>query len=442
MKMTNSIGIRREDKSEWERRVPLTPAHIRRLTADHGIRVYVQPSAQRAFPDKAFEEAGAIVQDDLSCCNVIMGIKEIPSAHFEQNKTYLFFSHTIKGQPYNMPMLKCMMKKKCQLIDYERIVDEKGRRLVLFGWHAGLSGMIESLHALGRRLSAEGIEDARNPFVELRQPYRYRDLEEARADLRRIGEKIARDGLPESVTPLVVGFLGYGNVSRGAQELLGCLPVQEVTPAELLALRSGSTSNKVVYKTVFKEEDTVEPKDPSAAFSLQHYYKHPELYRASFSRYLPHITVLVNGVYWDERYPVLVTTEAVKDLYAARKFPALRVLGDITCDIEGSIAMTRKPTLPDSPCYVYDTVSDTIEDGFDNLRGPIVMAVEILPTEFPIESSQHFGDSLLPFMPALAAGNFAGDYAGCLLPDPIRTAVILYQGELTEPYRYLEKFVR
>ena len=440
--MANSIGIRREDKNPWERRVPLTPSHVGRLIADHGIKVYVQPSTQRAFPDKAFVEAGAVVQEDLSPCNIIVGIKEIPLIQFQQGKTYLFFSHTIKGQAYNMPMLQSMMEKKCQLVDYERIVDGQGRRLVLFGRHAGLSGMIESLFALGKRLRAEGTEDTRNPFLELRQPYQYKDLEDAREDLRRVGERIAREGLPESITPLVVGFLGYGNVSKGAQEILDCLPVRELPPEDLFTLRDGAPSDKLVYKTVFKEEDTVEPADRSAVFSLDHYYKHPEMYRAAFSRFLPHLTVLVNGVYWDERYPVLVTNEAVKDLYATGKSPALRVIGDITCDMEGSIAMTRKSTLPDSPCYVYDTVTDSIQDGFENLRGPIIMAVEILPTEFPIESSLHFGDSLSPFMPALAAADFEGGYDACQLPEPIKTAVILYQGELTQPYRYLEKFVR
>ena len=440
--MANSIGIRREDKSPWERRVPLTPSHVGRLIADHGIKIYIQPSTQRAFPDRAFAEAGAVVQEDLSLCDIIVGIKEIPKAQFQQGKTYLFFSHTIKGQSYNMPMLKYMMDRKCQLIDYERIVDDQGRRLVLFGRHAGLSGMIESLFALGRRLKAEGLENARNPFIALKQPYQYADLEAAREDLQRIGRRIARDGLPADITPLVVGFLGYGNVSRGAQEILDCLPVQELKPEDLAALRHGATSNKVIYKVVFKEEDTVEPADPSAVFSLEHYYKHPEQYRAAFSRYLPHLTVLINGVYWDERYPVLVTVDAVKKLYAGDTPPALRVIGDITCDMEGSIAMTRKSTLPDSPCYVYDTIADSMVDGFDNLRGPIIMAVEILPTEFPIESSLHFGDSLLPFMPALAACNVGGNFEACDLPDPIKTAVILYQGDLTEPYRYLDKFLR
>lgn len=436
--MMKAIGLRREDKSRWERRAPLTPLHVERLVREYGMMVYVQPSTIRVFPDEAYVKAGAVVQEDLSPCHVIAGIKEIPLEQFEKDKTYLFFSHTIKGQPYNMPMLKRMMEKGCQLIDYEKIVDRKGRRLVLFGRHAGLSGMIESLHALGKRLAAEGIEAAANPFLNLKQPYQYENLDEAMSDLRRIGGSIAQKGLPECVKPLVVGFLGYGNVSGGAQEILDCLPVEELKPEMLLSLDRYAPSGKTLYKVVFREEDTVEASDGSP-FSLDGYYQHPERYRATFSRYLPHITVLVCGVYWDARYPVLVTAEDVRSLYAGGRLPRLRVIGDITCDIEGTIAITRKPTMPDRPCYVYDAVSDTLEDGFENLRGPVVMAVEILPTEFPVESSLHFGDSLLPFLPALAAEDFQGDFAECGLPQPIREAVILYHGKLTDSYRYLEK---
>lgn len=433
-----AIGIRREDKSRWERRAPLTPHHVERLVRETGMKIYVQPSTIRVFPDEAYVKAGAVVQEDLSPCHAIVGIKEIPADQFEEGKTYLFFSHTIKGQPYNMPMLRRMMEKRCQLVDYEKIVDAKGRRLVLFGRHAGLAGMIESLHALGKRLGAEGVKEKENPFFNLRQPYRYANLDEATSELRRIGQGIAAEGLPECASPLIVGFLGYGNVSKGAQEILDNLPVEELKPEQVLSVAPQGLSNRTLYKVVFREEDTVEASDRSA-FSLDRYYAAPELYRPVFSRYLACLTILVCGVYWDERYPVLVSAEDVRNLYAGGGRPMLRVIGDITCDIEGTIAITRKPTMPDRPSYVYDAVKDTLDDDLSNLRGPVVMAVEILPTEFPVESSSHFGDALLPFLPALAAEDFQGDFAACGLPQPIREAVILYHGRLTGPYRYLEK---
>lgn len=438
--MAKAIGIRREDKYQWERRAPLTPAHIAKLV-QAGLEVYVQPSALRVFPEEAYREAGAIVQEDLSPCSTIVGVKEVPLEVFQRGKTYLFFSHTAKGQPYNMPMLKRMMEMECQLVDYERILDDQGRRLVLFGRHAGLSGMLESLHALGQRLAAEGLADAQNPFIGLKQPYQYQDLNEAKTHLQSVGDRIAQDGLPASLAPLVVGFLGYGNVSRGAQEMLDCLPVTDLQPEMLFALERHAPSARTVYKVVFAEKDTVAAVDGSTEFSVEHYWKHPEGYRSIFSRYLPYLSVLINGIYWEKRYPVLVTVEDMKKLYGGQKPPALRVIGDITCDIEGAIALTRKSTLPDLPCYVYDTTNDTIEDGVTNLRGPVIMAVDILPTEFPVDASESFGDTLLSFLPAVAAADPGSDFGDWDLPEPIKRAAILHRGKLTETYRYLEKFL-
>lgn len=436
--MAGRIGIRREDKSLWERRSPLTPAHVARLVNEMGIQVYVQPSERRVFPEKDYRQAGAIISDDISGCPVILGIKEVPLQQFEEGKTYLFFSHTIKGQPYNMPMLKRMMEKGCRLIDYEKIIDDEGRRLVLFGRHAGLSGMLESLHALGRRLAAEGLEDSRNPFITLKQPYQYKDLQEAKASLCDLARNIGSNGLPDMVSPLVVGFLGYGNVSKGAQEILDCLPVLQITPEELLSADRSIMSDKTVYKVVFEEKHTVVASD-GGRFSLQDYWKHPDCYKPVFSKYLEHLSILINGIYWDERFPVMVSAADLKAIYSNERSPVLRVIGDITCDIEGAIEVTRKSTLPDSPCFVYDTRSDTIVDGTDNLNGPVIMAVDILPTEFPIESSSSFGDALIPFLPALDANDFSEKTGP--IPAPIKRAIILDGGKLTEPYRYLESCV-
>lgn len=438
----NRVGIRREDKNPWERRAPLTPSQAARLIESHKLDIYVQPSTQRVFPDAAYRQAGAMVEEDLSSCSVILGVKEIPRDFFYKAKTYLFFSHTIKGQPYNMPMLSAMMAMGCQLIDYERIVDETGKRLVLFGRHAGLAGMIESLHALGKRLTAEGLADDANPFAEIKQPYLYKELEEAKAHLREIAKNIRSKGLPTSLTPLVVAFLGYGNVANGAMEILDCLPCVEVQPEDLKDLAERDNIKHVIFKVVFREEDTVEPIDTSKGFSLDEYYRHPDRYLANFSRFLPHLTVLINAIYWDQRFPVLVDAHHLKELFAGPQRPALRVIGDITCDIEGSIAVTRKATLPDNPCYVYDAIEGCIGDGVSNLRGPVIMAVDILPTEFPVEASDHFGNALLPFLPALASCNFSSSFERLNLPEPIKRAMILHQGKLTADYKYLEKYVR
>jgi len=159
--MKYKIGIRREDKNRWERRVPLIPKHVKELIESHGIDVTLQPSSIRIFSDEEYLQAGAKIQEDLSACHIIFAVKEIPADFFQPGKTYVFFSHTIKGQKKNMPMLKRMMELGCNLIDYEKVIDEKGRRLIFFGRHAGLAGMIDTLWALERRLTWEGTSNSK-----------------------------------------------------------------------------------------------------------------------------------------------------------------------------------------------------------------------------------------------------------------------------------------
>ena len=257
------IGIRREDKSIWERRVPVVPRDVHKMKQQHDIEVLVQPSEIRAFSDEEFVLAGATVLEDLSPCPVVFAIKEIPVHFFQPDHTYVFFAHVIKGQPYNMPMLSALLELGCQLIDYEKATDEQGRRLIFFGRHAGLAGMIDTLWALGQRLDWEGIP---NPFSDLRQTRHYDRLDEAKAAVSALGERIAQEGLPEPITPLICGFAGYGNVFRGANEIIELLPVREIEPHEVAAVsQSSDYARDVIYKVVFKEEHTVEPISPDAS---------------------------------------------------------------------------------------------------------------------------------------------------------------------------------
>ena len=155
--MPVSIGIRREDKSIWERRTPITPAAAQQVLRQHQVQVMVQPSAQRAFSAAEFEIAGATMQEVLAECPIVFGIKEIPADTFVPGQAYMFFAHVIKGQAYNMPMLQTLLDLGCTLIDYEKVTDDAGRRLIFFGWHAGVAGMLETLRALGQRLAVQGI---------------------------------------------------------------------------------------------------------------------------------------------------------------------------------------------------------------------------------------------------------------------------------------------
>jgi len=429
------IGVRSEDKSQWERRVPLVPGDLKALR-EGGIDAVVQASSHRAFGDDEFDRAGVPVQPDLGDCNIIIGIKEIPPAKLEAGKIYLFFPHVIKGQPGNMPMLRRLIELNSTLVDYERIVDEKNRRLIFFGRHAGLAGMINAIWSLGKRLEVEGVPSA---FSRLKQARTYAELSGAQEDMARIAARIAAEGVPQTIHPLVVGFTGYGNVSQGAQEILDILPVQAISPAELKNVaHDRSRDTRVVYKVVFKEEDLVEPLAAGGAFDLDDYFRRGKGgYRSVFGRYLNDLTVLVNCVYWDERYPRLLTLEQCRSLWAPGRSPKLKVIGDISCDVNGSVECTVKPTEPGNPVYVYEPATGKVNDGFEG-EGPVMMAVEILPSEIPRESSIDFSRVLNRFIPQLATADLSKSFAELDLPPELKRAMIVYKGELTPEYAYLK----
>jgi len=436
--MKPTIGIRREDKSIWERRVPITPADARHLQAEHGLEIIAQPSEIRVFGADEYLEAGSTVQEDLSPASTVFAVKEIPEKVFEPGKTYVFFAHVIKGQPYNMPMLKRMMELGCNLIDYEKVADDQGRRLIFFGRHAGLAGMIDTLWAFGRRLAWEGTP---NPFTHLQQTYLYEDLGEAIASLKQVKEQIETEGLPKAVSPLILGIAGYGNVSRGAQEALTHLPIVEIAPGAIAATaQSPDPSRHVIYKAVFKEEHMVEPISPNDHFELQDYYRHPEKYRAKFENYLPYLTILINAIYWDTMYPRLVTKDYVKRAYGSGRTPRLKVIGDISCDVQGAVEVTVKSTEPGDPIYVYDPETGEPKDGYEG-HGPVIMAVDILPSELPREASIDFSRVLKAYVPAIATADFSVAFEKLDLPPEIKRAVILHQGQLTPDYRYIEQFL-
>jgi len=435
--MEKIIGIRREDKNLWERRVPLVPSHITSLIRENDLKFHVQPSRIRAFRDKEFEHADAVLLEDLSTCDVVFGVKEMSPEIFEHATTYVFFAHVIKGQKYNMPMLKTLMERRCTLIDYERIVDDQDRRLVFFGLQAGMAGFVDGLWALGQRLDWEDIP---NPFDRIRPTHTYLDLHEIEADLDLVAERLEHDGLPESLVPLVMGFAGYGHVSQGAQSLFHRLPFVEITPGELLNLHKNESSPHKIYKVVFKEEDMVAPKEEGKEFDLQEYYAHPDRYRPVFEHFVRHLTVLYNCIYWDARYPRLVTQHHLRDLFQGAVPPPLRVLGDITCDIGGSIECNVKTSTPGNPVYVWDPATGQIHDGVAG-AGPVVLAVDNLPCEIPRESSEFFSRILMPFVPEIAQADYRDDFEHLQLSNPIKRAVILHQGRLTPDYHYLERSI-
>ncbi len=420
----------------WERRTPLIPDHIQELSQDTGLQFIVQSSDMRAYSDDEYRGVGLPIAANLKECPIIIALKEIPVDVLEKDKAYVFFSHVIKGQAVNMPMLQRALDLGCTVIDYEKITNDKGRRLIAFGNYAGLAGMIDTLWALGDRLAWEGIA---NPFEFLTQASQYTDLAEAKAAILKVGEAIQSEGLPESITPLTMGIAGYGNVSKGAQEILDLLPITDVGPSDLLAGHLPDDANNTILKVVFREKDTVLPLVEGKTFELQEFYDHPERYRAAFERYLPHLTTLVNCIYWEPKYPRLITVKAAKTLYADGQ-PKLRVIGDISCDVEGGIEITVKATEPDDPIYVYDPKTGSIRSGVEG-SGPVMMVVDILPSELPRESSAYFSNILKGFVPDIATVDYSVDFEALSLPAPLKRAAICHRGELTPDYRYIQTYL-
>jgi len=432
------IGIRREDKNNWEARTPLTPEHVSRLVRDGKLRVSVESCDRRVFTDAEYAAAGAEIVRDLSACDIIMGVKEVPVARLLPGKTYVFFSHTIKGQPHNMAMLRKLMELGCDLIDYERITDDQNRRLVFFGYHAGLAGMIDTLWALGQRLAVEGRE---TPLARIMQANRYASLADAEVALRAAAAACRAGASLNGLGPIVVGFSGYGQVSKGAQQVYRWFDPQVVEPDDLAGLDSRALDGRFV-QVVFREEHMVQPATANGRFELQDYYKHPEKYTGVFDRFLSRLMVLVNCIYWEAKYPRLVTLDALNGLYGTyggAPHPRLRVIGDISCDVQGSIECTVKATDPSNPVYVYDVGSHEARDGFVG-NGPVIMAIDALPAELPRESSQAFSDALVGLVPGLAAAEQVDEFESWDLPAPLKRAAILHRGALSPQYGYMQKF--
>ncbi|GJM44456.1 MAG: alanine dehydrogenase [Gemmatimonadota bacterium] len=434
------LGVRREDKSPWERRTPLVPTDVARLVQS-GVKVHVQKSPNRCFPDADFAKAGAELVDELHDATVILGVKEVPVDRIIPGKSYLFFSHTMKGQPYNMPMLRKLLDEGCTLMDYELVTDEDGVRTIAFGRFAGLAGAIDTLWALGQRFQAEGID---TPFAELRQSLDYQDLEEAFTAVRAVGKRIAQEGLPREITPLAIAVTGEGGkVWGGALEVLELLPHRKVAPAELPGWVSSGAAGRgadrdaadlhQVALVSYGPGELVEPIAAGGTYAWEDYLHHPEKYRARFGQDLPHLTAIVHGIYWAEGYPRFVLRQDVERLYANGATPRLRLITDITCDVDGSNEALVKITEPGDPAYVLDPDTWKIRSGFQG-RGPVVLGVDILPAELPRDASRHFSAALVDLAPHLAKDEPFPSAHDPSVPGPLRRCLMVLRGQLTSPW--------
>jgi alpha-aminoadipic semialdehyde synthase len=332
------VGILRETK-EFEHRTPIVPSDVEWLV-DRSVRVEVESTRNRIFSDKEYRKNGAMIVDKIRDATLLIGIKE-PRVHdLHANKIYMVFSHTAKGQIHNMPLLKACIRKKITLIDYERIIDLYGTRLIFFGRFAGICGIVDSLHYLGKKLSWKGIE---NPFSIIQPAYTYESLDVLKENLTEVNEQMRQKGFVKELSPFIVGITGHGNVSRGVQEILDLLRPVEIHPSNMLEfIEHQKKQRHRINKIVFLREEKFRASN-GKGFYFEEYLKQPRKFESNLDVYLPYINMLVHTAYWDNKFPRLVPKKMIDSLSKKEPF-RLEFVGDLSCDIKGSIELTYKAT--------------------------------------------------------------------------------------------------
>ncbi|XP_071815872.1 alpha-aminoadipic semialdehyde synthase, mitochondrial-like isoform X2 [Apostichopus japonicus] len=442
------MGIRREDYgSQWERRAPFNPSQVKSIV-DQGVKVLVQPSNRRAYPMQDYETAGATIQEDLNEASLIVGVKQVPIPRLLPNKTYCFFSHTIKAQKENMPMLDAILEKNIRLVDYEKIVDEQGKRIVAFGKFAGIAGMINILHGLGLRLLALGHH---TPFIHIAAAHNYRNSSMARQAVRDAGYEICLGLIPKSVGPMTFVVMGAGNVSQGALEVMEELPVQYVKPEDLREVAENG-DHKKVYIAVVNRKDHIINKDGSPLDPLD-YDKYPEKYTSVFSEKIaPWASCIVNGIFWDVNHPRFLSNMDTKQLLSEENSPKtdasagcprlphrLLAISDITADPGGSIEFITDCTSIEAPFALYG--ADHKHQHFKNLRfsgdGVLVCSVDNMPAQLPREATDHFGEQFTPLIPELIKSDASKPLGEENFSMTVKDAIIASNGQLTSKYEYI-----
>ena len=395
------VGILRETKIPPDRRVPLTPAQVAELREKYPfVEFYVQPSDIRCFTDEEYQYLEIPIKEDLSQCDIFLGIKEVDIRTFIPGKTYLFFAHVAKKQDHNLAMLREMLKRKVSLIDYEYLTTDKGLRVVAFGRWAGIVGAYNALRARGIKV---------NRF-KLKPAYQCHDLNEMWAGLR----------LVQLAPGLKILVTGEGRVASGAMETLAnCSNLKIVTAEEYL------TGGEFDYPTVCQigPQHYVKHKD-GRPFDFNTFVLHPEEYESDFLKYARVTDILITGHFWDPRSPLFFTREDIE-----RDDFRISVIGDISCDIGGPLPTTVRATTIADPFYSYNRRKHIEEAPFSKPDNISVMSIENLPGELPREASGDFGKQLI--------GNVLHDLFTGNDSAMIRRATIISEGGFTPQYQYL-----
>lgn len=399
--MTLKIGLLREGKTPPDKRVAFTPAQCEEIEQRFPVKVLCQESEVRAFTDEEYRSRNIDVVKDIRSCNILLGIKEVQPRDLIEYKTYLFFSHTLKKQPYNRNLLQEVLKKNVTLIDYEALKDRHDNRLVAFGRYAGIVGAYNALLTYGKRFRLFSIRRAFECF----------DVNDLKRELRKVN-------LPS----IKIVLTGAGRVARGAMETLDSANIRKVNAQDFLL----ENFEEPVYVQLSSADYHV--RKEGGPFSRDEFHKNPERYASTFHKFAATADMLIAGAYWNPKAPVLFTRAAMQE----RDFK-IKVVADITCDINGSIPSTKKASSIVDPLYDYDPASDDIRPPLSDPQFITVMAIDNLPCELPRSASEEFGrdliDKILPHL---------------IIRDSekvIERATIAKDGKLTQHFRYLEDYV-
>lgn len=404
MEKALKLGILRETKNPPDRRVPLTPPQIIALEELYpNVEFFVQPSDNRCYSDEEYEYLDIPLKEDLRDCDILLGVKEVDKRTFIPGKTYMFFAHVAKSQPYNREMFRAMVDNKIRLIDYEYLKTEKGERVVAFGRHAGIVGAYNGLRARGIKT---------NKF-KLKPAYQCHDLDEMWAGLRLI----------EVATDLKILVTGEGRVSGGILETLNICNIVQVKPEDFLS----RTFDIPVVCQIGPHHYTRHKK--GLPFNFKHFTMAPEEYESTFLPFTKVTDILMTGHFWDPRSPVFFTKEEMK-----RPDFHISIIADVSCDINGPIPSTLRASTIADPFYAYNPQLETEEPAFNSSSNVTVMAVDNLPGELPRDASLDFGKMLIT--------SVMHDILTQTESPMVERATILQDGRLTFRYSYLEDYLK
>lgn len=393
------IGLLREGKIPADNRVALTPAQCKWLQKTYpDVKVYVQSSEARCYSNTEYERAGIKITNDINDCDILLGIKEILPADLIGNKTYLFFSHTRKKQPYNQKMFQTIIEKKITLIDYECMEHEDGQRIIGFGFFAGIVGAHNGMMVYGKRTGTFHLD----------RVYKQKDFKE-----------LIHSYFGVKLPNIKIAVTGSGRVAHGILEVMNLMEVIEVEKEEYL---SREFSYPVYVQ--LKGSDLYRHKI-TGTYNREHFHEHAKEYECLFEKYIPHTDILMNGVYWDVHVPRLFRIKKVSE-------PDFRiqVIADITDDTNGSVPINLGDQSIDNPVYGVDRYAFQKTPPYQP-NSVDVMAVGNLPNELPRDASKFFGEQLIKY----------------ILPDlfgkgsrVINDATIVKNGNLTEKFEYLHDY--